>query len=493
MVAYDQIRDAWVRAFMPPGGVVGTWMGYGDQQPADPWKKLFQGNQFLAWWALMSAADHCNIVYMGINLTPNVNFAEAAIQQREILSGLGKLFRHSRPEPRVFLTYSQVSAYMLSLLGRSYYEDTSVPAVRILESLAIPYSFIADEQADKGRLDAMKDKVFLLSGSIAMPAGTARAYAAAWERGCTLLADAGVATRDGHGTRLASGALDQTFGVLQQDVRESRTREPIAWTAAAPADLRKTSGSLIRALSGLRANGGDVWATFPDGTPAIVARRSKGGSYAIYLNTKYEWLGGDVTLTGLTQAVLAEAGVTSPVRVAPWDKHPTLAAEFVNGRARYYGALIRVAPGGAYDVEVSLPQKAHTYDMRTKKYLGETAQFRDNFDPKKFAKIYAQLPYAVKELAASVDAPRKRGGETVNVKGQVVAQAGQATEFHVIRCEVVRPDGTRPSYWQQNLSAPAGKFSVALPLALGDPRGAWRVELTDVASGAATIAQFAVE
>jgi hypothetical protein len=378
-----------------------------------------------------------------------------------------------------------------------------------MDSLAMPYSFIADEQAEQGRLDGMKDKVFLLGGAVAMPAGTARAYAAAWDRGCTLIGDAGVAMRDGHGTRLTSGALDETFGISRGQSAPARSPESIAWTAAAPAGLRSVSGSLTKAFADLRANGGEAWATFPDGTPAIVARRSKAGSWAAYLNTKIEWLGVTVgkdrrpeappgqlppseTVREVLGRLAAEAGIRAPVRVEPTDKSPIMAGAFADGRARYYGVLLRDA-SNSYAVTVSLPEAAHTYDIRAKRYLGKTTRFSDNFDPRLLAKVYGQLPYAVKELVAAVDAPNKLGGETVTLSGQVVAQGGEATEFHVIRCEVVAPDGARPTYWQQNLSAPAGKFSTALPLALNEQPGRWRVELTDAMSGVTTTVEFTVE
>jgi len=62
----------------------------------------------------------------------------------------------------------------------------------------------------------------------------------------------------------------------------------------------------------------------------------------------------------------------------------------------------------------------------------------------------------------------------------------------VVHCEVVRPDGTRPFYFVRNLDAPQGRFRVEIPLALNAPPGTWRVELTDVATGASGQAVFSV-
>jgi len=92
---------------------------------------------------------------------------------------------------------------------------------------------------------------------------------------------------------------------------------------------------------------------------------------------------------------------------------------------------------------------------------------------------------------AAPDAATVEPGTTVVVSGRVEVE-GDVSEHHVVHCEVVRPDGSRPFYWARNLDAPQGRFRVEIPLALNAARGTWRVELSDVASGASGEAVFSV-
>lgn len=507
MMTYAGLRADWVRAFLPDDAVAGVWMGYGSQRPRHPWEALFKGYDILAWWGYMAKGlPHHAMVRT--DLGPNRRFSSIGQQQAEIRRGIGKLLAQARPAgPPAYIPYSQVSVYTANALGRDYVTATSA-GLGLLRGQGIPCSFIADEQAAAGRLDKLKDKLLVFPGIDAMPVKAAAAYAQAIDRGCFALADAEVAARDGHGKRLAAGPLEAAFGIrrAKASLLDPPAIEQLRWTADASEELRSVKGQMAKTLHGVAIADAVVWASFPDGSPAVAARRSPAGSLAIWLNTslaprkgkapwratkpeeRIEALSPNATIRAIAGVLFRQAGLGPLVAVTPAELKPALATQLVNGRARYYGLLLGRAKGQA---TITLPQKAHTYEVRSGKYLGEVSTFQDMLEPARYAKVYAQLPYAVRGLSVTIDTSTKRGGEFVKVNGRIEAN-GDVTECHVIRCEVVQPDGSRPRYHISNLSAPQGRFTVVLPLAVNAPRGEWKIELRDVASSVRQVVGFTV-
>lgn len=509
MVSYTGLRADWTQSFMPAGGLMGVWMGYGWQQPWHPWEALFKGYNFLAWWGFIPSKSLPGMAMVRIDGTPNRNFRMIGSQQVEIRRGVGKLFVHARPvEPRVFLAYSQVSAYTANVLGRNY-AAASAAAAALPASRNVRYSYVADDQAAAGEVKDRRSVLFVLPGIDALPAQAAEAYAAAFTNGCFILADAEAGWRNGHGRRMAVGGLDDVFGIRRSGSAPvaQPALEAITWTGGAPKELAGRPGQMARALSGVAAGGGTVWAAFGDGTPAIISRTDPAGGEAVWVNTRFEWasrsdirkavrpedepdeLSANETVAGVAGWLMDRLGIRSPVRVEPSSVKPMMAVEFRKGQARYYGLLI-----GTNNIEatVTLPAKAHTYAVREGRYLGNVDTFKDVFKKGELAKVYAQLPYAVTGLTATPDAKVKHPGEMVTVKGHVGA-AGGVSEEHVVHVEMVDPSGGRPAYGISNLSAPAGVFEVRFPLALNAMAGVWHVELADTATGFKTAMSFEVK
>jgi len=238
------------------------------------------------------------------------------------------------------------------------------------------------------------------------------------------------------------------------------------------------------ALTGLMVTDGSVWATLPDGEPAIVARTSEAGSVAVLLNTRMEWLakgavGPDTvpTVSAVVAYLCRRFDITPPVRVE--GSTTAVAEEFTCGQARYYGLLLGRNAG---ETTVTLSGRGHTYDVRRGKYLGNVESFTDVLDPRRHAEVYAQLPYAVTDMTVTVSRETRDGEDTAAVRGNLEAD-DEVTECHVIHCEVMDPDAHRPRYHVANISAPNGRFEILVPLALNHAKGKWQVELTDVATG----------
>ncbi len=128
-------------------------------------------------------------------------------------------------------------------------------------------------------------------------------------------------------------------------------------------------------------------------------------------------------------------------------------------------------------IVATLPQAAHVYDVRARRYLGETATIADELGSGE-AKLYALLPYRVDALAvtcADAYAPGAR------LRIEVAIQATGAVADHVFHVRVVRGDD-EVAWCARNLPAPGGKAAFVLPVEL-DAAGPFRLEVTDVATG----------
>jgi len=126
-------------------------------------------------------------------------------------------------------------------------------------------------------------------------------------------------------------------------------------------------------------------------------------------------------------------------------------------------------------------------------FVGEPVMGADDtpgIRPAVTAKVYAQLPYAVTGMTVTINRQQRVRGETVTiVRGRLQADTA-VTERHVIHCEAVDPDGNRPRYYTNNVSAPNGRFEIVLPLALDHAEDKWQLELTDVATGTTRTVTF---
>ena len=488
MMSYSGLRAEWTQAFLKKDAIAGTWMGYGAQNPRHPWEAMFKGFHLLAWWGYMAKGlPHMAMVQP--DLTIEGRFVEIGKQQAEIRQGIGKLFHHARLKaPRTLIPYSQASIYTSNAVGRDFVAATT-QATNLLAKEGYPYSFVADEQAESGFLKSMKNKLFVFAGARSIPKRAADSYAMAIHRGCYALADADVAVRNGHGGRVRFGRLEDAFGIDRG--RSERTgrqsTEPVTWSNEAPVEVRASKVEMACALKGIVIKTGTVWGTFPDGSPAVVAKESNSNSLAVWLNAEMEAPATKAAALPLLRFLVAGARIVPPVRFNPADFRPTLISEFEDGHIRYYGLLLSGRKGEA---TITLNQEAHTYDVRSGRYFGEVSTFNDAFDPATYAKIYAQLPYRVRGISTELTGHAKRG-DVIEIRGKIRADR-RVSEFHVIRCEVVEPGGNRPRYHILNVSAPRGLFKIRLPLAENATSGEWKIEFRDVISGVRKVLNFSV-
>ena len=181
---------------------------------------------------------------------------------------------------------------------------------------------------------------------------------------------------------------------------------------------------------------------------------------------------------------------------------------FADGPARYVAVLFNTGYDGrirmlkrdksklaVFDepsrVTVRFDGTRQVYNIRAGKYLGQAAGDTTMLDPVA-PTCYALLPYRVTGVEVQVPASARRG-QIVPVRLAVKTAGGGEIARHVLRVDVLWPDGSPRTYYSRNLDTVAGKAEMTIPLALNDARGTWRVRVKDIATGTTTEKTFKVE
>ena len=163
---------------------------------------------------------------------------------------------------------------------------------------------------------------------------------------------------------------------------------------------------------------------------------------------------------------------------------------FGDGPARYVG-VYRDPHGVALPtrdrVQVRFTGKAHTYDVRQGKYLGHTDRAPLAIGAEDAA-LFARFPYPVERVEVQARGTFPGGP----VRLAVAVGSGGKVGRHVVRIDVVDPNGKAHYLYSRNVVAKAGRWQGVIHTALDDPAGTWQVRAHEVTSGVSARASFAL-
>ena len=207
----------------------------------------------------------------------------------------------------------------------------------------------------------------------------------------------------------------------------------------------------------------------------------------------------------LTEAgrLLASADARPSARMITTDGKPlTLCRRyrFVDWEgANEYLAMCRIwnfyrglyqAKDEARDVEVRFAKRAHVYDVVEGKYLGETDRVKTSFG-KADGKVFALLPRKVGRLDVRCRPQAARGqpwSYTVHYAGE-----GKPAMRRAVRIDVTDPKGEVSYHYSHTETLLGGERSFAIPFALNDAPGTWRVAVRDAMSGQSVVREVNVK
>jgi hypothetical protein len=324
--------------------------------------------------------------------------------------------------------------------------DNRVAWGQILEDLGYQYDYVSYEQVGNGELRGFR--ALILPASVALSEQEVESIREFVRRGGLVIADVPPGTTDEHGKPQPQGQLDDVFSAPRRGRGRAVCLE--RWLDGY-GDARLTAkGSEIRdAISDVIDHAGIRART-------VVAGPSTTHPLGV---ERANWRADGVEVVGLLKELRAAF------------------RESADGTSGY---VVKKGMKTAERVRVRLPKEGHWYDLRDHRYLGVRDEIRTTLreaDPK----LYAMLPYRVRGLSLSLEGGRSPG-DLVRYEAKV--KAGRARPVrHVLKLEVLGPDGAKRSLYSRNIETRGGVARSQFRMALNDEPGKWRIMVTDVFSG----------
>ncbi|MHB8997100.1 MAG: beta-galactosidase [Armatimonadota bacterium] len=517
------VRDFSTRETLLGGGWFGGYPGNRNEPFMRwfPWRTLFKGSN--SFWVWAGYGHEGAVMAYDTSLYPF--FQSACEEVDEIKSGPGKLLMTcDRENDGIALLWSPSSLHVgTTIPGFPDMDRALTSMVQVLHDCGLEAKVLSYAELAEGKLTNKDFKVLLLPCSQALSAAEIEQIRKFVNAGGTVVADLRPGLTDEHGKPYATPPLDDLFGVAQGAEYKNLDATLQLSGGAEIAGARLTAEHTIGDAS-LTLKGGTALGKLGD-SPAIVSNKAGQGRTYLLNFTLRSYLSLPKT-AGLEFAGWSEgaqyrqflaglmktAGVAPVVTVAPDAPHVEISRFSAGGasgglssnreQAEYIG-IVQSLPLDSIEytnktasaptarpVTINFGRKAHLYDMRAGKYLGETATYKTRMTPG-IAQLYALLPYRLTQVAVQT-APQVSAGD--QVKYTIKFAVPQTATAHVARVEVFGPDGKERSWYARNLTT--GKTPVAegnLQLALDDQPGTWKIVAKDVATGATASTSFKVK
>jgi len=512
----SQVMDVWniyphrrhvlemIRSFGLPNTYSGTWYGgyvqwsrWESRERWIPWFSVLH-NLTAAWWfkAYSQAREQCQEDAIAADLTPFPCFLWTAEEIREIKHGFGKLLLNCRRDNYgVAILYSQRSVHAATIDGTyGRVPEAQAAALHVVEDLGLQHEFVSYEQLADGTVSKRGCKALILPCCLAMSQAEKRGAMEFVKAGGLLIADVRPGWRDAHCKVTDDvewqGFLGVRFGT---SAKQELQAVPVSGSlGGAPLACEMT---LLRVDAGVEANGAAPVAVV-DGKPLVLVKDC-GKGRVVLLNFTLASYGDESEpnhgVSRVVGAALAGAGIEPEVRVKA-EPGPVFGGEvitYTDGGARYV-ALLRDESENVpvQELEVVLPSGRNVYNSRTGERLGKVDRVKTSMTEGR-TQVYALLPYAVEAVSATAPA-QAAPGDKVRVGIGLSAKGGRPGR-HVVRMDVIGPDGAPREHCGANVELQAGKGAGSFTLALNDPAGAWRIALRDVATGVTATRELTVK
>jgi hypothetical protein len=511
-------REIW-RSFAPGKPALTTGFGADDHEVWRLWYQALHGDLGVIIY------DEENR-YLDRSGMPTLLGEKVAPTYRELTSGIVKqLHQMFRVNDPIAIHYSHPSItahWMLERrpLGEAWVDKRSShermesdflrlrqSAIHLMEDNLQQYYFVSYAQLENAAFDSMETKVMLLPQSIAMSKAECDSLRRFVERGGTLIADCRTALMDNHSKLFAKGQLDDLFGIERRDLRFAPGPAGLDLIVKGAQSSQKSRLDKVPAAEpGIRVVG-KAQALYQDanGTPAVIVR-NVGKGRTIYLNaviTDYHrWRllppEGD-SLRRFIASLLRQAGVGRQYEITQSDGttavgievHPWRSGNMrIVGIHRNYGLNVselgppqyqkQDALEGPLNLKIDFGKPVWLYDARRGEPLGNVKEYRFALD-KIQPTILTILDEPAKGLAIS--GPEiANTGDLLELKLELPAQKPSGP--HTFRTRVLDTEGRELRMLTRNLSAPDGRATWELPLALNLAKGKYTLVVRDLPTGA---------
>jgi len=503
-------------SFKGPRTILGTWIGYGQRGRASNhriWNSFFhQIRLFSVFW---------EFAVINPDYTLCGSAEEMAATFRQLCgSGVSRmLFDAQRDDSQIAIHYSYPSIHASYAVGKfPRFNQCREGWLAILEAAGYQQSFLSRQQIEAGELTSRKFKVLIMPYSMAVSPKEVVEIKRFVRAGGRVIGDFQTAVMDDHCVWRERGALDDVFGIARLNMRndvfyinsEPRRTEHLPKIGA----LDVQEASVTQEEPGVRAKTGQALFLddFSHHIPSVVIN-DYGKGKAAYLNFSTDIVARDpnsnrakAVIAGIAE-ILGYFGARPIMKITASDGKPLTEVETFHYRVPGidYFALLRENVGTAavmaYDgivhakaegesvaepIHIDFPAFGHIYDVLKKTYMGRGMSVDTTVEPAE-AKVFAILPYEVKDLAAFAEA----AGNRVSYDMEVIASSGKPRE-HTVVLEVTSPSGELNRLYSRNILAKGGRAHGEILFSLEGESGTWTLRFTEAASGISKLVEVVV-
>jgi len=340
--------------------------------------------------------------------------------------------------------------------------------VKVLHDMGIGFNFISYTNIEKGGLLANGYKVLILPMSMALSDQEVRNIQEFVSQGGILIADALPGIMDNHTKFRQPRALAEVFGIQAKSFTVQEIITPKCET-----DLTVRSAKIL-----LNENN----------RPQLICNSfGKGKAYLL-----------NYFMDGYPEEKLKHTNETSLIKIRNLFDLEHLksginitspSGELENGIEKYTfssigGAarLLGLLPGKEGEdraVVLHFNESVYLYDIRNKKYLGDADEFKIDIK-NSVPELYGLLPGKIEDVKISTE-PQIKTGETVSIN--LGLSGDEIAGFNsVATIEVFNPKGEKINCYSKNCDIKNGSGSYKFNLALNDPKGTWKIRVTEVIS-----------
>ncbi|MHB1457406.1 MAG: beta-galactosidase trimerization domain-containing protein [Armatimonadota bacterium] len=455
-----------------------------------PWKTIFEGANSLWIWQSYPATGSVSAPDFAFYPL----FQDALNTIKELKGGLGKALITADRQTDAGIYYSPASIYTETFLGDDVDCNAGYQTAALLtRNLGFQPKVYGAQDTSDGLLLKDKPKFLIMPNIQSISSAEANHIRQYVKNGGFVIADVNPGVRDSHGKLLATGSLDDIFGVkLYGDKALSPANSTINIEGGfTPSNLLTGKST---ELKGGKANGN------AGNTPVVIVNTSGTGK-AVLLNFAIDKIAETdmKSFSLMINKLLSDSGVYPAVRVNNAIPMGLQSNRFISGGIQYVCLMQDWAGDKTSDISVDrqvskagvqLPAKYNIYNIRGASYLG----FSDNtnidiksLDPV----ILALVPYKISGVKLNLNTAELKQGDQLQYTVNIAADGGAQPDQQVVRVRLTDPSGKDVPYYGANLLVKGSSVN-KLDLALNEMSGKWTITATDIISGISANATFNV-
>ena len=492
-----------VRSIASPLFPMGNWFGYSMDREVlleRYWDQITNGMNTVQWWRWDNLNGYHG--FLSPTFSPFPGVQELLDDTKIVREGLGSLLMHcNMHDDGIAMLYSMPSTHIAHFDGnRTYGLTTRDHGLwhKLLHDSGVQFRYVTDRMLRLGEFDASKYQVLILPLSFAIGPEEANIIRNFVENGGTLLADVRTGTYDGHCKPLASGILDEVFGIKRTGKQD-----------AVKLDRLHLSGNIGQQAVEMRWGnwyGKEIYPRMKvDPTVTTTSGEALGHAYPIHYSAGLKHPVGIVNNYGKGKAVLLNfpiynapaqplaEGILKSAGVQATIKLQTPHGERITGLeiTRWKNSDVElIALFGHYEgeVQLQLPKQKHVYELKNQQYLGEVQKLITKVRPNR-AKFFALLPQQPKLPKIQSKQPTVNQGELCKFEIHLPSASGK----HSLNISLQNPSGEVIDWFQEKILVDQAPVQISIPFAHNDPTGEWKIVATDLYTGNSGTYSFIVK